>query len=111
MTTVRLVNTNPLGAVDLPLLGRALDALEEFDCPEHLAGRGPSLDADGLPDLGEGLLAQVGNYRLADKKLAAEAAKDADAVTAAHSAAVVVSEPIPEPVPVDGPPVVTTEKG
>jgi hypothetical protein len=56
---VRLVNRNPLGAVDLPLLGLCLDANEEFDCPDDLAGTAPSGD-----DLGSGLLAQVGNYAL-----------------------------------------------
>lgn len=64
MATVRLRNVNPLGAVDLPLLGRTLAALEEFDCPEHLAGRGPVVLEDGTTDLGEGLLAQVANYEL-----------------------------------------------
>lgn len=46
--TVRLRNINPLGAVDLPLIGRSLDAGEEFDVPTRK-------QADEL-------LAQVGNY-------------------------------------------------
>ena len=45
--TVRLRNCNPLGAVDLPLLGLLLEAGAEFDCPA---------------DLAPGLLEQVGNY-------------------------------------------------
>jgi hypothetical protein len=74
MTTVRLRNINPLGRVDLPLVGRegdkegegiaCLEPGEVFAVPAALAGRPPS----GKPgDLGEGLLAQVGNYELADK--------------------------------------------
>ena len=63
MAAVRLRNTNPLGAVDLPLLGLTLDAGQEFDCPAELAGRAPSGSGDSF-DPGEGLLAQVGNYVL-----------------------------------------------
>lgn len=67
-----LKNTNPLGAVDLPLIGRTLDAGEEFDVTAAQAGRAPSVskDEDGneVVDLGEGLLAQVGNYELVTKK-------------------------------------------
>ena len=44
---MRLRNTNPLGDVDLPLLGRVVKADEEFDVD----------DVDG-----EALLAQTGNY-------------------------------------------------
>lgn len=48
---VRLRNTNPLGQVDLPLLGLTLDAGEEFDVPpEHV----------------DELLAQSGNYELVE---------------------------------------------
>jgi len=43
--TVRLRNVNPLGAVELPLIGRdgdnPLQAGEEFDCDAELAGRAP----------------------------------------------------------------------
>ena len=46
-STVRLKNTNPLGAVDVPLLRRSLEAGEEFDCPSEHA---------------EALLEQSGNY-------------------------------------------------
>jgi hypothetical protein len=63
MANVRLRNTNPLGAVDLPLLGLTLGAGEEFDCPAELAGRAPTGTGDQF-DPGEGLLAQVGNYQL-----------------------------------------------
>jgi hypothetical protein len=62
MSTVILRNVNPLGHVDVPILGRVGDAddqpgegclipLEEFEC-----------DAD----LAEELLKQVGNYELVD---------------------------------------------
>lgn len=47
MATVRLRNTNPLGEVDLPLIGRTLTPGEEFD-----------IDAEQ----GSALLEQVGNY-------------------------------------------------
>ncbi len=45
MATLR--NINPLGAVDVPLLGRTLEAGEQFDVPTSVA---------------EQLLEQVGNY-------------------------------------------------
>lgn len=45
MATLR--NVNPCGAVDLPLLGRVVEAGEEFDIADDLAA---------------GLLEQVGNY-------------------------------------------------
>ena len=44
---MRLRNTNPLGAVDLPLIGRTLAPGEEFDVPDVQ---------------GAALLEQVGNY-------------------------------------------------
>lgn len=50
---IRLKNTNPLGQVDLPLIGRALGPGEEFDVPKEHA------------DI---LLEQAGNYELADPK-------------------------------------------
>ncbi len=43
-----LRNINPLGAVELPLIGRTLAAGEEFEVPDSVA---------------ETLLAQVGNYQ------------------------------------------------
>ena len=50
----KLRNINPLGAVDLPLIGRSLEAGEEFDCTAEQAKH---------------LLEQAGNYQLAtDKK-------------------------------------------
>jgi hypothetical protein len=45
----KLRNTNPLGQVDLPLLGRTLEAGEEFEVTN---------------DVAEHLLQQVGNYEL-----------------------------------------------
>lgn len=93
MSTVRLRNINPLGQVDLPLIGRqegegwptlgehgigCLEPGEVFEVDADLAGRAPStrvedvVDEDGQPtgetvevhDPGVGLLAQVGNYEL-----------------------------------------------
>ena len=65
MSVVRLKNTNPLGAIYLPLIGRELAADEEFEIDAELAGRPPKGD-DG--DIGEGLLSQVGNYELVPAK-------------------------------------------
>jgi hypothetical protein len=79
MATVRLRNTNPLGQVDLPLINRQgaehlgvegignLEPGEVFEVDKELAGRAPS----GTPgeddyDLGEGLLAQIGNFELVE---------------------------------------------
>lgn len=45
MTTLK--NVNPLGAIDLPLIGRTLEAGEEFDVPD---------------DVADALLEQAGNY-------------------------------------------------
>jgi hypothetical protein len=45
--TIKLVNTNPLGAIDLPILGRTIEAGEEFEV---------------TADLGKALLKQIGNY-------------------------------------------------
>jgi hypothetical protein len=89
VATVRLRNVSPLGALDLPLIGRTVEAGEVFDVDASLAGRAPSafrpveadeqaaahltrpvLDGDGnqvgveIYDPGEGLLAQVGNFEL-----------------------------------------------
>lgn len=79
---VKLKNTNPLGAVDLPLIGRTLEAGEVFDVPDAVAGRAPSTsqDEDGndVLDPGEGLLAQVGNYEPATKTEAKKAAATAE---------------------------------
>jgi len=44
---VQLKNINPLGAVDLPLIGRNLEAGEVFDVPDKV---------------GKALLDQAGNY-------------------------------------------------
>lgn len=65
-----LKNINPLGAVELPLIGRVLEAGEEFEVTAAQAGRPPSTTADDdgneIHDPGEGLLAQVGNYVLVE---------------------------------------------
>lgn len=85
MGTVQLRNTNPLGQVDLPLIGRqedengstlgehgvgCLEPGEVFEIDADLAGRAPSttVDDDGVEhhDPGFGLLAQVGNYELVE---------------------------------------------
>lgn len=95
MATVRLRNVNPLGQVDLPLVGRqedesgstlgvegvgCLEPGEVFEIDAELAGHAPFtyledvLDEDGEPtgeqverhDIGSGLLAQVGNYELVE---------------------------------------------
>ncbi len=93
MGTVLLRNTNPLGQVDLPLVGRqedesgstlgvegvgCLEPGEVFEIDSDLAGRAPSTrtveveQEDGevvsveIHDPGEGLLAQVGNYELVE---------------------------------------------
>ncbi|MGZ6788380.1 MAG: hypothetical protein ACXVGQ_00350 [Mycobacteriaceae bacterium] len=50
---MRLRNTNPLGEVDLPLIGRSLTAGEEFDIS----------DEDGAA-----LLEQAGNYEQVTQK-------------------------------------------
>jgi hypothetical protein len=44
---MQLKNVNPLGAVDLPLIGRSLEAGEVFEVPDKV---------------GKELLKQVGNY-------------------------------------------------
>jgi hypothetical protein len=50
---VRLRNINPLGQVDLPLIGRRLEPGEEFDIDD---------------ERGSALLEQVGNYELVEQK-------------------------------------------
>ena len=54
---MKLRNINPLGQVDLPLLGRTLEPGEEFDVDDAVAGRPPSgtpfddgVEADDAPD-------------------------------------------------------------
>lgn len=84
---VRLRNVNPLGHVDVPALGRTAgqnpatgDAVlddgegvgclkpgEVFEVDAETAGQAPRGSVEnGDYDLGSGLLAQVGNYELAD---------------------------------------------
>jgi hypothetical protein len=96
MTTVRLRNINPLGQVDLPLINRQgdehlgeegignLEPGEVFEVDKELAGRAPSgtPGEDGY-DLGEGLLAQIGNFELvAAPKKKAPPSKPAETATA-----------------------------
>lgn len=72
---VTLRNRSPLGAVDNPLIGRIVDAGEEFDVPTEVAGEEPK-DAVGEPghknykpaDLGSGLLAQAEHFERVTKK-------------------------------------------
>jgi hypothetical protein len=78
MATVKLRNINPLGQVDLPIAARqgeplgehgsgCLEPGEVFEIDADIAGRPPSGDPGSDDyDPGEGLLAQVGNYELAD---------------------------------------------
>ena len=56
--TMKLVNTNPLAAIDLPILGRTIEANEEFEVST---------------DLGKALLEQIGNYAEAKSTKAAKA--------------------------------------
>lgn len=63
-----LKNINPLGRVDLPLIGRSLEPGEEFEVSKELAGEAPTFDDDGNANPGSGLLAQVGNYELVPEK-------------------------------------------
>ncbi|MFQ6170368.1 hypothetical protein ACK8HX_02075 [Oryzobacter sp. R7] len=70
---MKLRNINPLGAVDLPLVGRVLEPGEVFEVDDTLAGRAPSTSVDEdsgeeVHDLGSGLLAQVGNFEQAGAK-------------------------------------------
>jgi hypothetical protein len=89
VATVKLRNVNPLGQVDLPLVARqgeplgehgvgCLEPGEVFAVDSKHAGRPPS----GEPgtedyDPGEGLLAQVSNYELADGSAPTKPAKKA----------------------------------
>ena len=49
---MKLRNVNPLGHIDLPLIGRVLEPRETFEVPDAV---------------GKELLKQVGNYELAEK--------------------------------------------
>ena len=62
---MQLKNVNPLGSIDLPLLGRTLEAGEVFEVPDKV---------------GKELLKQVGNYEEPTKTEAKAA--DKAAVTA-----------------------------
>jgi hypothetical protein len=59
---VQIKNVNPLGAVDLPLIGRSLEAGEVFEVPDKV---------------GKELLKQVGNYEEPTKTEAKAADKAA----------------------------------
>jgi hypothetical protein len=71
MTTLK--NVNPLGAVDLPLIGKTLQAGEVFDIAD---------------DLGAALLLQVGNYEPATKAEAKAATVASDKAALAAEEAV-----------------------
>lgn len=58
--TVRLRNISPLGAIDVPALGRTIDAGEEFDCPDEIAGSEPKGWAPAKGDEPEHLTRVVG---------------------------------------------------
>ena len=60
MATLR--NINPLGAVDLPLIGRTLEAGEVFDVPDSAAAV---------------LLEQTGNYEPVPSKKSTSKVKEA----------------------------------
>lgn len=69
MPDVTLRNINPLGDVQIPSLGIEVAAGETFTVPDDVAGKAPTVNADGVvKDLGKGLLAQAGNYELATTK-------------------------------------------
>jgi len=75
---MQLRNTNPLGAVDLPLIGRVLEPGETFEIDD---------------ERGNALLAQVGNYELVREPKAPTAkAKGRAAAAAARN-----SDPTDEP--------------
>ncbi|HEY1174794.1 MAG TPA: hypothetical protein VGF17_01450 [Phytomonospora sp.] len=82
---MRLRNTNPLGAVELPLIGRVLEAGEEFDIDdEH----------------GKRLLEQDGNYEKAKAASPASAsAKKAAATRARKRRQEAEAAPTPVPAP------------
>jgi len=61
MSTVRLRNVNPLGGVEVPMLGLVLTAGQEFD-----------VDAD----VASLLLEQTGNYELATAAKPAKSTKE-----------------------------------
>lgn len=91
MTVLR--NINPLGQVDLPLIGRQGD-------PVGAPGTGclePGEEFECTPDQARVLLAQTGNYEPAD----AEAQQLADELAAE---AAPVEEPAPTPPAPDAPP-------
>lgn len=68
--TVRIRNVSPLGALDLPLIGRIIGYGETFDVDADIAGTVPVVaEVDGVDtvvDYGSGLLAQSFNYAPAD---------------------------------------------
>lgn len=73
MATLR--NVSPLGDLDFPLMRRVVEAGEEFEVPDDVAGYPPRPPSDEEPDghPGDGLLAQVGNFELVTTKGTAKA--------------------------------------
>ena len=71
---MRLRNVNPLGQVDLPLIGRQGEPLGE----EGVGCLEPAEEFDCTPEHADNLLRQVGNYEAADD----EARELADAIAA-----------------------------
>ena len=81
MTSFR--NVSPLGALDVPDLGRIVEADEVFEVPDHLAPM---------------FAAQPANYAPADDAATALATAAADAQAAAEAAAIAVDDVEPHPV-------------
>lgn len=90
---MKLRNISPLGELDLPLIGQVLAPGEVFDVDEALAGRAPSITVDTgtgeeVLDLGEGLLAQVGNFEAVTGGAPSQAWKRADLAAYALAAGI-----------------------
>lgn len=64
MATVKIQNVSPLGDLDVPILGRIVKAGEVVDVDDAIAGAVATglPDADGVLDIGSGLLAQIGTW-------------------------------------------------
>lgn len=79
---MQLRNTNPLGAVDLPLIGRVLEPGETFEIDD---------------ERGNALLEQVGNYELVREPKAPTAKAKGRAAAAAARKAGQDTDPTDEP--------------
>jgi hypothetical protein len=79
MTSFR--NVSPLGALDVPDLGRVVEADEVFEVPEHLAPM---------------FAAQPANYAAVDEVATSLATAAAEAQAAAEAAALADVEPVDE---------------